>query len=627
MEPAPQELGNLRTSLDHSQSLLPNSAQQSSEKSGPPTTLSDVKAPCKSLQLRWDSMPWKLEILSWIGSLCFFIASIIVLRVLDDRPLPDVQFNITPNAIIGLLATFAEVLLIVPVNSAIGQLKWLQALRKRPMDDFRTIDEASRGPWGSVLLLARRKGGLIAYFGAFITIIALGISTFFQQALKYDTIYPHSDDALMPIAQYMNGSGVAPIGNGVSTSGVDTEFLAAPYVALFSPAHTNFTATAHCGTSNCTWESYQTLGICSTCENLTSQLKATKVHIVPHNEVELAYDTNYYTLPNGFGVTGLQPGEMLNQVAFAASNAMLNITTTLASTNRSSQSGVWDSVAFAHNGSRLLSVFAVGASPGTIPTQTDANYTSDPMTGRLFTSPVAFECLLQFCVRNMRAEFINGTLSETEISNWTDQNQPPPNAGNNLDVTLQPPRSPTAFVATGEAIEATGNWLSRLLVGNATISPSGNHWDLVTPAYSSDLMQSFYMAMNSSTTGFPDLIDNLANSLSLNLRTIPYQPPRVPGKAFTSTSHAVVTWQWLILPLFELVGSLAFLIAVMVETRKRGLVPWTNNVLACLFHGLDERFFGWHVLESEEAMEDKARKLLIEFKPNQDGGRLVVAKS
>jgi hypothetical protein len=104
-------------------------------------------------------MPWTLEILSWICSACCFIAIVIVLRALDGRPLPDLRIGIAPNAIIGLLATFAEILLIVPVSSAIGQVKWLQALRKRPMDDFRTIDEAGRGPWGSFLLLARRKGG------------------------------------------------------------------------------------------------------------------------------------------------------------------------------------------------------------------------------------------------------------------------------------------------------------------------------------------------------------------------------------------------------------------------------------------------------------------------------------
>lgn len=93
------------------------------------------------------------------GSLLFFIAIIVVLRVLDGRPLPNTKIGITPNAIVGLLATFLELSLVVPMNSAVGQIKWLRALRARPMHEFSTIDEASRGPWGSLFLLARRSGG------------------------------------------------------------------------------------------------------------------------------------------------------------------------------------------------------------------------------------------------------------------------------------------------------------------------------------------------------------------------------------------------------------------------------------------------------------------------------------
>lgn len=93
----------------------------------------------------------------------FFIAIVVVLKVLDGRPFPDLRFGLTPNVIIGLLATFAEFLLIAPVSSAIGQLKWLRALHRKPMDDFRAIYEASRGPWGSVVFLARRKGGYVRF--------------------------------------------------------------------------------------------------------------------------------------------------------------------------------------------------------------------------------------------------------------------------------------------------------------------------------------------------------------------------------------------------------------------------------------------------------------------------------
>lgn len=442
--------------------------------------------------------------------------------------------------------------------------------------------------------------------------MALAISTFFQQVLRYQTVYPYTKDASLPIAQYMNGSDYAQIGYEGSTSGIDSSLLAAPYVALFNPPNTTFSATtlAYCSTSNCTFEPYQTLGICNTCKDLSSTLKTTKIHMDPHDNPITAYNTNYHTLSNGFGLTGIQPGDWINQVDFATTLGMLNITTNpIANLN---------SIAFAQNGSKLLNVFAVGTAPGTIPEQPDTNYSASYMT-KLFAQPVAFECLLQFCVRNMRAEFTNGTLFETEISTWTDQTQPVPTS--NLDIVLQPPGSSTTFVATKEAIDGTKTWLSSLLIGNATIDARRGH--IESPAYSSVLTQPLFSAMNTTVTGFPDMINNLAHSLSLSLRQIKYQPV-VHGKTFSTTTAAVVTWAWLTLPLFELAASLIFLIIVMMKTNKEGLSPWSNNILAYLFHGLSERPSNRRVEESQGDMEDSARGLLVGFQRHEDGGGLTL---
>lgn len=40
-------------------------------------------------------------------------------------------------------------------------MKWLQALEKRPMDNFETLDKTSRGPLGSTFLIAGRKSGYV----------------------------------------------------------------------------------------------------------------------------------------------------------------------------------------------------------------------------------------------------------------------------------------------------------------------------------------------------------------------------------------------------------------------------------------------------------------------------------
>lgn len=138
------EISYRKTQSDHHKTLLSNSQPESISSSS-------------------IFKQWKFEILSWLGSLCFFIAIIIVLWRLDGHPIPKLPSGVlvTPNAVIGLLATFVEILLIVPVHSAIGQVKWLRALKTTPMADFQAFDEASRGPWGSALLVVRRKGGYV----------------------------------------------------------------------------------------------------------------------------------------------------------------------------------------------------------------------------------------------------------------------------------------------------------------------------------------------------------------------------------------------------------------------------------------------------------------------------------
>lgn len=107
---------------------------------------------------RWNTLHGDLK-LQAVASLLFFLAIVVVLKVFDKKSLPDLPLNISLNAVVGLLATFGEFLLMVPVASSIGQIKWLRACKKRPMNEFRFLDEASRGPWGGVLLLVHTKGG------------------------------------------------------------------------------------------------------------------------------------------------------------------------------------------------------------------------------------------------------------------------------------------------------------------------------------------------------------------------------------------------------------------------------------------------------------------------------------
>jgi hypothetical protein len=133
---------------------------------------------------------WLLEIISWLLSALCMCTIIIILFFLQNKPLPSHwPLNITLNAYIAILSRIASASLMLPVSEALGQLKWswFQGHSKK-MWDFELFDNASRGPWGSVMLLVRTKGTTLAALGAAITIFVMAMDPFFQQVVRYPQV-------------------------------------------------------------------------------------------------------------------------------------------------------------------------------------------------------------------------------------------------------------------------------------------------------------------------------------------------------------------------------------------------------------------------------------------------------
>jgi hypothetical protein len=194
---------------------------------------------------------WLLEIVSWLFSAVCMAAIIGVLVRLQDEPLTKwvlaEKTGLTLNTYISILSKMAGAALILPVSEALGQLKWSWFLEhSKQMWDFEIFDNASRGPWGSLLLLVRTKGKALAAVGAFIMLCSLALDPFFQQVVDfperwalqnasstipriqgYHPIYSkyfiqgeeqaQVDQSLLPvITQYFydNGTQPVPFGNG-----------------------------------------------------------------------------------------------------------------------------------------------------------------------------------------------------------------------------------------------------------------------------------------------------------------------------------------------------------------------------------------------------------------------------
>jgi hypothetical protein len=83
----------------------------------------------------------------------FLAAMIALLLTFNNRPI----FNwngVTLNTIVSILSTASKSSLLYLVAEAIGQWRWiLYAQASRPLLYIEWLDSASRGPWGSTLLL------------------------------------------------------------------------------------------------------------------------------------------------------------------------------------------------------------------------------------------------------------------------------------------------------------------------------------------------------------------------------------------------------------------------------------------------------------------------------------------
>ncbi|WDK12759.1 hypothetical protein CGRA01v4_04040 [Colletotrichum graminicola] len=98
---------------------------------------------------------WWIEIFSSILALACIIAMVVVLYLHQGQPLPRWPKLISINSLIAIFTAIFKASLILPVAEGLGQLKWNWFDRFHKLGDLVAFDNASRGPWGSFLLLMK----------------------------------------------------------------------------------------------------------------------------------------------------------------------------------------------------------------------------------------------------------------------------------------------------------------------------------------------------------------------------------------------------------------------------------------------------------------------------------------
>ncbi|KAF2010547.1 hypothetical protein BU24DRAFT_318026, partial [Aaosphaeria arxii CBS 175.79] len=98
---------------------------------------------------------WGWECASMATGIISIALAVAVLCEVNKKPIEDWKLPIQPNALVSVFSTVAKSAMLVPITSGLGQLKWIHfdSSTARYVQHLDVFDEASRGPWGSLMIL------------------------------------------------------------------------------------------------------------------------------------------------------------------------------------------------------------------------------------------------------------------------------------------------------------------------------------------------------------------------------------------------------------------------------------------------------------------------------------------
>lgn len=556
---------------------------------------------------------WLLEIISWSFSALCMGAIVVTLFILKNDRLPKWPQGLTLNAYIAVLSKISGAALILPTSEALGQLKWswFQGDSKK-MWDFEIFDNASRGPWGSFLLLMRTKGRSLAALGAIITLFSLALDPFFQQVVDFPDRWAPMGNSSIPVVNVYKPHFGTDFKNGVPIIQSDQDIEAITQKFLYDNGTqpmqvangTRPEIPLNCPSSNCTWPVYETLGVCSACEDVSELLTWSCLTTIVDWTPKLNGSGFESTYPNGtmcgyfFNATSEKPvfmsGYMADQRNRSTGDEMLLMRTLPLFSNPSRKPIYGGSYKFKHIRNPIADFFVVSAVNG-----------SESVLKKL--PPVALECMLTWCVKRMNSTYYAGAYNEEVIEEFINKTAGPSPLLSS-PVTLAGFTGYNQMYTQNVTIEVPGYEASTFGVSNDTAMYTIGIFDNFLPSWTTISSVSPQPILRYKFAGeklpfwrqtdinpwlgpnnITNHMDRLATALTNGIRSS-RNSKQMYGVAYHTEAYVSVRWVWLILPIGLLVLSAVFLISTIVTTAKGGndVGVWKTSAIATLLYGLPD---------------------------------------
>ncbi|KAF1976745.1 hypothetical protein BU23DRAFT_565431 [Bimuria novae-zelandiae CBS 107.79] len=564
---------------------------------------------------------WLMEIISWTLSALSMAGIVVVLYHYQHQPLPRWPLGLTLNAYISVLAKVSGAALLLPVSEALGQLKWIwfrvndsKSTQSKKMWDFELFDNASRGPWGSFMLLLRTKGRSVAALGAAVTLFALAMDPFFQQVVDISEQWREQPTkALIPRATtYTAYTAGQYLADSTSFMEPDQAMSTTSYLYFYDNGTTPAISgkgngispqiPLACPSTNCTWPKHENLGVCNRCADVTDRLefgcRDSTLDWVP---VPVALpDLSNWDYPNGTacgwylmadtpilmaGYNNEAHSNHTGEVLVSRSQPLYDLFT------RAPLSGY---AAKLNDTRNPISHFVVVSGGDVIQVRQNA-------------TPIAHECIISWCVKTMQPMVFEGAYTENVtdiVFNKTLGYDPW-----NVSVTMDGDEVVGSYFEYNENITIFGNSGLEFTLSNDTHSNILTIFDDIFPSTytatnTTDIAQATlrfqqyitksYRSRNKTYNPFlynniTSHLDNLATKLTNIVRSAKGSIEMIEGPASDLVSVIEVRWEWLSLPLGLLVFSFIFLVATIVRSSMaQDVGVWKTSAIATLLYGLPD---------------------------------------
>jgi len=151
---------------------------------------------------------------------------------------------------------------------------------------------------------------------------------------------------------------------------------------------------------------------------------------------------------------------------------------------------------------------------------------------------------------------------------------------------------------------------------------------IITRLNGSEALKTIYNYGNVSFDRVNQVFENVSDSMTdfFRLQTLPKYNDPAQGLVTQNQTCLGVRWPWLAFPTALALLTLAFFIAMLVESRPRAskyASIWKSTPLALLFHGLEllDRRHGY--VNDVDGMETMAREIKVRLETTNDGLKLV----